>query len=310
MSYQIVGLFSFKWALTLLVCAASPLFFLGGPDWVSPDLVRKLWDFGHIIFFAVLTLLILHYVPMPRWQHWLVFSLVIFLVGGTIELIQGVTGRNQSWSDVLSNLAGAWLALFWSQKKSLGVGLGRVLALVALSPALWKLMMAASASWAMYTQFPMLNSFETRAELHQLHFSNTVVKIAQSNKYPLDGRHSLAVTLQPARYSGMRMSLPVSDWSGYRQLSMGFFNPAQMPLVLTLRISDRQHDRGQNLYDDRFNVSLTLTPGWNRFVFSLDDIAGAPAQRSMDMQAVSSLGIFASHLSQASEFYWDAVQLE
>lgn len=277
---------------------------------MSPDLMRKLWDFGHIIFFAVLTLLVLHYLPMPRWRHWFGFSVAIFCVGGSIELIQGFAGRNQSWSDLLSNLAGAWLALFWSQKSSLGVWIGRGVALAALSPALWKLVMAASASWVMYAQFPMLNSFETRAELQQLHFSHSVVQISQSNNYPIDGRHSLAVTLKPALYSGMRMSLPVSDWSGYRQLSMGFFNPAQAPLVITLRISDQQHDRGENRYDDRFNVSLTLVPGWNRFVFPLSDIAGAPAQRSMDMRAVSSLGIFASRLSDTREFYWDAVQLE
>lgn len=296
--------------LTLLAVIMAPCFFIGGPDWVSLDIVRQLWNFGHIAFFALCTVLIHQYVSLAHWSRWLFLSLVVLIIGIIIEQVQGIIGRHKSWQDVFYNLTGVWLGLFWFLKPSPGVWMGRIWALVAFMPAFLAVLMSAYGYWSLQQQMPVINSFETGMEIQQLHFNPERVQVMQMKNHATQGLFSLAVTLNPARYSGVRVAVPVSDWSPYQQLQMDFFNPEPELLIVMLRISDRQHDRGENRFDDRFNQLITLKPGWNHIAIPLSRIRTAPKARAMNLDEVSSIGLFASNLPAPREFFWDYLFLK
>ncbi|WP_039911809.1 VanZ family protein [Cellvibrio mixtus] len=300
----------FRVLLCLAVLLASPLFFVGGPDWVSPDIARELWNFGHIVFFTTLTLLIHQFISLAQWHRWLLLTGLVLVVGIAIELIQGAIGRHKSWQDVFYNLTGVWVGLFWFLKPSPWVWSGRFIALVALSPAVIKVLVAAYSYGLMHQQMPVVNNFDSSADMQQVHFNSTQVQIAQSENYAVNGKFSLAVTLNPGRYSGLRLTIPARNWVSYRQLKMSFFNPDPELLIVSLRISDLQHDRGDNLYNDRFNKLLTLKQGWNEVLIPVSEIQSAPKAREMNLAEVSSMGLFTSNLAHSRKFFWDYIYLE
>lgn len=301
---------SFRVLLALLVLLISPLFFVGGPDWVSADIIRQLWNCGHIAFFAALTLLLHQYISLAHWHRWLLLTVSVLIIGIVIEFIQGAIGRHKSWQDVLYNLAGVWLGLFWFLTPSPRVWVGRVFALIAFSPAAMNVAVAAKNYAILYQQIPIMSSFESAADMQQLHFNAQQVQITQSIKHVAEGKFSAELTLNTGRYSGVRMSVAIGDWTSYQQLKMNFFNPEQDLLIVMLRISDKQHDRGANSFDDRFNLLLTLKPGLNEVVIPLSKLETAPKTRKMNMAEISSLGIFASNLQEPRKLYWDYIYLD
>jgi hypothetical protein len=65
-----------------------------------------------------------------------------------------------------------------------------------------------------------------------------------------------------------------------------------------MRINDRAHEQHSNHYDDRFNQIYRIRPGMNHIRQSLEDIAGAPDNRTMDMDNIRRLMLFTSDLRQ------------
>ncbi len=95
-------------ALTLLLVASDPFWFLGGES-ASLSFLSSLVPIAHLLGFGVLALLALAAQwPLPRW------TVVLYLLaysGGT-ELVQVfVPGRAPEWGDWLQDLAGVALAV-------------------------------------------------------------------------------------------------------------------------------------------------------------------------------------------------------
>src|SRR5690606_33262776 len=118
--------------LLVPVLGVVPLFFVGGPDWLSPPLYRAAWSQGHIIFFALLALWLGAWVRLDSPLRWLALTLAVFVSSLVIEGIQSQVGRDANWNDVLRNLIGTWLGLFWSLRADWRVWLGRLLATALL----------------------------------------------------------------------------------------------------------------------------------------------------------------------------------
>lgn len=301
--------------LSGLLLLAVPLFFVGGPDWVSSPLYKSVWNFGHVIFFTVLLVVIQWFRPLNHWRQWLVVTLVALLLSGVIEAIQHWIGRHASWGDVFNNLAGVWLGLFWGQSArppapSALIAGGRALSLLLLGPALWVVLETAWAEGRLRQAFPLINGFENRHEWQQLITNPQGVHTELSNSYYREGRHSLLVQMRAGDYAGLRVRVCYGDWSAYQQLVFDLFNPEDRPLRLMLRLSDIYHDRGTNRYDDRFNRGLVLEPGWNSIRVDIRDIVNAPQGRTMAMDQLCNLGLFAADLPQDRVFYWDNIRLE
>ena len=298
----------------LLLLLATPLFFIGGPDWVSSQLLRDAWNFGHVLFYALLLIVVQWFLPLPRWRHWLSVSLVALSLGAVIEVVQHFVGRHASWSDIFNNLAGVWLGLFWGQHPASDaerrqVRSGRVLSLLLIAPALWLVVESMWAELALRRAFPVVNSFETRAEQQQLFFNAARVDAQFQRENVSQGSYSLRLELAPGGYSGVRLRSCYGDWSAYEFLFLDAFNPGLEPLRLVLRLSDVIHDRGTHSYHDRYNQTLVLQPGWNKLQFPIADISSSPQERAMQMGAICNLGIFAAGLAQPAVVYLDNIRL-
>lgn len=292
------------WLLVPLFVAV-PLFFVGGPDWVSPPLYRSAWSLGHIPFFALLLVWVQSHYPLPRPTHWLWVTLVVTVLSLAIELIQSQVGRDANWQDGLRNLIGAWLGLFWFNSGRPLVWCGRVIATGLL---LWQL--SAPGNELLnhihrQQQFPVLSDFERTRDLKA--WSGEVKRVTGP---VAQGDYSLALHLGTEHYSGAGLNALPGDWRAYRALRFSLYNPGDDELLLTLRINDQAHDRGEGLYDDRFNHWLQLQPGWNHYRIDLEQVRLAPEDRRMDMERIQRLGIFATRLPEARIVYLDALRLE
>lgn len=299
-----------SWLSGLLVLVVVPFFFIGGPDVFSAPVLQNIWNFGHIIFFAIVMLLIQEFKPLPYWRQWLIVTLIAVFLGCSIEFIQSFIGRSASIDDILHNLFGVWLGLFWGQKPTRQVWMLRVVSLLFVSPALWLIVDSGIANLVMRYQFPQVSSFESRYELQQLQLNKAQVKIRQDSLIYSHGKQSLHVELDTHKYAGLSILGPYGDWGKYKSITMDFYNPDVEPLALVIRISDLQHDRGDNRYNDRFNRSFVLVSGWNHLQVNVDDVRSAPKNRAMVMDEISNLTIFALQLSEPRQFYWDNVRLQ
>lgn len=299
-----------SWLSGLFILFVVPFFFVGGPDALSPTLLKTVWNFGHIIFFAVFMLLVQSFRPLLRWQEWLLVTLLAIGAGIAIEFIQRFVGRDSSWSDVLHNLFGVWLGLFWGQKPTQLVWLLRFICLLLIAPSFWLVIYSGMADIAMRKQFPLVNSFESHYELAQVHNNPQRANTYQNNLLHTHGNYGLRVVLSSKKYAGLSLIGPYGDWNGYKLLQMDFYNPDSEPLELVLKISDAHHDLGSNRFNDRFNRALILMQGWNQVQINLDDVRNAPLNRDMQMDQISGVEVFAVQLPEAREFYWDNIRLQ
>lgn len=299
-----------SWLSGLFILIVVPFFFIGGPDASSSFLLKNLWNFGHIIFFAVLLLLIQSFKPLAHWHQWILVTLVAVAIGSAIEFAQYFVGRNASASDVAHNVFGVWLGLFWGQKPTGLIWVLRLMSVLFIAPAMWLVIDSGVAHLIMRNQFPQLNSFESRYEFQQLKANNAQVKIHRTQLLHTHGRHAAQTTLAARPYSGVSLMGTYGDWNGYDALVMDLYNPDDESLELVVRISDHQHDLGENNLDDRFNRRVVLVKGWNHVSIDLGDVRTAPRGRVMHMDAIGNMTIFAAQLTRSREFYLDNIRLQ
>lgn len=299
-----------SWLSGLFILIVVPFFFVGGPDASSSLLLKNIWNFGHIIFFAVLLLLIQSFKPLVHWQQWILTTLVAIAVGSVIEFAQYFVGRNANVNDVIHNIFGVWLGLFWGQKPSRLIWPLRFVSVALVAPAMWLVIDSGLAHLSLQSQFPQLSSFESRYELQQLQANNAQVKIQQTQLLHSHGAHAAKITFGTHPYSSISLIGTYGDWSGYAALSMDLYNPDIEPLELMVKISDYSHDRGANNFDDRFNRRIVLVQGWNQLRIDLEDVRTAPRDRVMQMDAIGNVTIFAVRLLEPRDFYWDNIRLQ
>src|SRR5690606_28082725 len=219
------------------------------------------------------------YRPLVRWQQWLHVGWIVLLVGGCIELLQAYVGRDGTWSDVLHNLIGASLGLFWGQKANPRVWIGRMLSSLALAPSMALTLQLAVVQYESAQQFPQLADFETQREL-----SRWKGNMARTDEHASEGRYALKIIFGTEKYSGISFNQFLGNWKSYEHFSFDIFNSDAQPLQIVLRIHDEAHDRADSAYADRFNTRLMVQPGWNYFSIALTEVAQAPAQRQMNLQ--------------------------
>lgn len=295
------------WWLPALVLVAVPLFFIGGPDWVSPPLYRVGWSLGHILFFALLVIWLHNHWPLDGPGCWLALSLGVVALSVVIEVIQSQVGREPSWQDGLRNLIGAWLGLFWRLPGRPLVWLLRVFVSGLLLWQLYPLGQASLDVWHRWQQFPVLSDFESPRDLSS--WKGDVRRVAEP---VVQGRHSLAFSVgDPSgqqRFTGIELAPLMVDWRGYAWLTFSLYS--KRALAMTLRINDGYHDLHTNRYDDRFNGRLYLEPGWNHIRIALEEVRTAPARRTMNMADIQRLLIFSSKVSEPQTLYLDNLRLE
>jgi VanZ family protein len=289
----------------LLLLAIFPFFFIGGPSPFSAPLFRSLWDCGHIVFFAGLVVIAHTKFNIAGWRPFFVISLIAVAVGGAIEIIQAHTGREGNWQDLLNDLAATWLALFWLQKSNLWVWGGRVAAIALLIPPITTVFFSAWAQLHAERNFPILANFESSIDLHGWRGN-----VERTNALRSAGEYSLKVHLNTEKYAGAALTEFYHSWQGYSALAFDIYNPESLPIDLVIRISDLQHELGDNDWSDRFNKKLHITNGWNSIEIPVASIQQAPLTRELEMDSITSIVIFSMQLAKPQDIYVDNILLK
>jgi hypothetical protein len=116
--------------------------------------------------------------------------------------------------------------------------------------------------------------------------------------------------LDTSLYSGVALVYFPRDWRGYHFLSLEALNPSSEEIDITCRIHDLRHEEGEQRYEDRFNKAFRLRSGWNHFRVDLEEVARAPAGRTLDLGTIRAVGIFATRLSTPRTIFLDHIRLE
>lgn len=299
------------WALMLGLVVLFPLFFVGGPDWSSGPLFKSAWNLGHILFFAMLVC-----VARPhRWfsglSLWLVVTVVVTGFGGFIELAQDGLSRQSDWHDLLRDLIGAWLALAWFQPaaRSCGGRYGRMGTRgITLALAIMEMSLVLGVAYQqvqVHRLLPALYDFNSDTPSAYWSGSATI----ETSSMPT-GDPALKIGFGSERHSGAFLDNLPGDWRHYDRLLLTLDNTSAKPIALVLRINDRRHEDGDSAFEDRFNQRLLLQPGSNRFTIDLAAVRTAPANRTMDMDDIRRLGLFAALNPGPTVIYLQDLHLE
>ena len=299
------------WLISVLLLIGSILLFIGGPDYYSFRSSRHFWDLGHILYFALLTVLLSRWSVVSRMsliRQWVTILALTLLIGVSIELIQYGGARTPDTGDVLRDMTGSLLVLVFGP---LGMNLQpanrrrylKVSMIVLMLALLWPLSKSLIDEAVARYQFPLLSGFETPFELDRWQ-GGKKLSVESISKGKL-----LKLSLTTEKYSGTSLGYFDGDWTSARSLKISFYNPDKNALPLTLRIHDFQHTRGYQEYADRYNRRFLLLPGWNKVEIDLDEVEGSPSNRNMDMSRIYRLGFFTVSLPEPRIIYIDEVRL-
>lgn len=289
---------------------------MGGPDVASVRSFKYAWNLGHIIAFGLWTYLLLRFwdrlIHKSFWQQCLLMLVVTLVLGGLIEIAQYGPRRTPDLGDMIRNVIGAQLALACfspvrNQILRRSLRLFQVVLLGAVVVQLVPVALALTDEYMAARQFPVLADFETPGETSRW---GGDAEFARDRQFVRNGRYSLKIELNTTTYSGVSLNYFPSNWNDFRYLRFDLFNPGDRALNVTCRIHDALHADNELRYNDRFNRSYRLEPGWNAIRIPLADVAAAPRTRTMNLQAIRDFSIFAIRLSQPQTLYLDYVRLE
>lgn len=311
----------------LSLLALAPLLFttISGQ---STLLEKRLWDFGHVPFFMLLSYAFLPYVKhnIQRSKRPLLVvvqvSFFIIIMAAGVELVQLAVGRTASFSDLRKDILGI-IITFQAYLLLTGV-LDKKWKLSWLFTVLWCLFELYPVSesvldrWRVVESIPNLATFETKTEL--LRWNKGVYERIASKALALPNiiaqhpeeikNHVLKIALNTNHYTGIVADGLFRDWSGYKALQFDIYNPNDFLLHLNVKVEDEAAMvRGSMTHGNRYNGIYKLTSGFNRIQVSLQEIANGPSERKMDLSAIHRLSLFFSHLSESSFIYLDDVTL-
>ena len=301
--------------LRLIIIIGSVLLFAGGPSYYSPRSFKNIWDLGHILFFSILSYLIL--LSWPKNEKMTVFRqafsvlFIVLFLGTLVEFAQAGSRRSPDILDVVRNVIGCLVTLsfFMPSKKTFPRFFLRPLqtiTIVLVIAALFPAVKSITDEIVALRQFPVLSDFETPFEIDRWRGDS---KFTIDHTFAFHGTSSLKVALNTSLYSGVSLKYFPRNWLYYKYLLLSIFNPDDEPIKVTCRINDMRHTLGIQHYDDRFNQSYSLVKGWNLITVPLEQVVNAPKNRKMELDKVQALGIFATGLSQPKVLYIDYVHL-
>jgi len=288
----------------LLIIAIFPFFFTPNSSPESSRLFGSVLDLGHILFFCLLVLYVNRHINLRRPLAAISLTIIVFIVGGLMELIQLKIGRDGNWLDIYYDLTGTWIGLVWCQPVTRPIRYARIAIFALTLPALLKILLLALLEFQSAQNFPVIADFESRLELYQ--YRGT---LERSDLVHTQGNFSLQLKLHATEYSGINIARSYPDWSPYNYLRIDIYIPETEPLGIVIRVNDIAHDLGGWKDDDRYNYRTRLYPGWNNLTLPIDDIRKGPTSRLMDLQEISSIGIFTVRLPDVRVIYIDNIRL-
>jgi len=298
----------------VLLVAILPFFFWWGPGNESARIFQQLWNLGHSFFFCLLTLYIFFHesfcrmAPLGRAISCLVLTM---LLGGTIELVQYfIPERVSSISDILLDVAGSMIALFFITIKAAKSNFIRVTGILCSSAILalpfFSLIGSIRDEIVAWREFPSLADFEHEYDLHRWELGD--VQVARVSSPVRTGRFALKIDFSTKKYSWIAFTRFPRDWSGYAAICFSMYNPGE-PIKLHFRVHDTLHREPQE-YTDRYNKQFFLDQGWNDIRVDMYDILNAPQGRLMDLNNIQGIVFFVMEQKVGRTLYLDSLRLE
>lgn len=273
---------------------------------------NALMDLGHIALFGVLAVAAATLVERAGWRRstaQLAGWTLVTGFGGLMELAQAAVGRHPSWQDLWADALGAGAFLWassligWPAGTARRVGWFGVAVLIAAAAALPLAVLADSA--LQRRQWPIQADFEQPLEITRWEFINC--RAARSTTRARHGRGALRLEFSTAKYSAASYIWPLADWSAYRELVLEIWLEPGEPIPLYVKVEDLDHN---GRFDDRYERPHQLEPGWNRVSIALEDLAGSPRNRRLDLAGIMRWQIYTAALADPRVVYLDVVRLE
>mgnify|MGYP001344817107 CR=1 FL=1 len=127
-----------------------------------------------------------------------------------------------------------------------------------------------------------------------------------SSKHSRRGARSLMVETTPGTWSGVGVHCGRTSWSGYHALVTELFSAAAEPFTLGVRIDDARSNPG---YEERFNGSVVIYPGWNTISIPTAEIAAGPKNGRLDMETIRRMVLFVGPEEPSRLFFVDDISL-
>ena len=300
--------------LIIIMALMTILFFIGGPDYHSPRSFKSFWNLGHILYFAVLPLLLFSFPPGKRYR--LIFQLSIIVgitltLGTLVEFFQYGFNRTPDMGDIFRNMLGACIAIGFLLpiRKSVPktpMLIFRTTLIILVASQFYPIVIDLIDEHQARRDFPILSDFQTP---YQIHRWTGDAAITIENHIGRQGNRAMRVALTTQIYSGAALKYFPVDWRQYQWFQFRIYKPSADAITITCRIHDKNHTQGVQRYQDRFNTTRSLSQGWNTITISLEEVRRAPDNRQMDLSQIYGIGIFASRLPYPKNIYIDDVRL-
>jgi len=288
---------------------------------------RALQNFGHYPLFGVLALIILKIIEQfnrpadrPSYIHYLFALFISSSLGLLSEVLQIPTERNADLMDLMRDIFGATTFLFiffvWSERKEkehlFPPRITIILTAFFLITFLYFITPVAEAAYVSMQRmrtFPTLSTFEKWWQRRYIYPEKASYTYHQppENWIENSSTKSLKVNFSPQPNAGIGIYDWYHDWTGYDSLTFDIFSPSQQNKKLVLRINDRKHN-GE--YLDRYNTGLPIEPGHNHITISLQEIKTSPHSRTMKMDKIYFIVLFAPAPKERFTLFFDNFALK
>ena len=294
--------------LAALVVAAHFL-----PGFSTSDLLAELRNGVHIVGFALIAGFLYTEIRTSIPVRVCLVLLIIALLGVVSEFVQSGFGSVDLY-DVSRDLAGASIflvaMLLWSWSARVRRGaliircLSAVVALAVFAPLVyWSMIFAGYAR-----QFPVILDFDGRAD--QMIFKPIDAGVTFVDA-PVAGDgftgQALQVELLHDGWSGIRLGLPIIDWSDYRFLTFRISMRGDTPRDVEVRLHDGVHPGFSTLHligSDRIGAIPEAVR------FALRDLAVIPGRPDVDPSRVYEIYIIGTDNPPGTTMYLDDIRLE
>lgn len=306
-----MSLKKYRISLIVIISLLTSLFFISGPNEHSYRSLKAVWNLGHIIYYALLALLISPFLLKRNLKQSitiLILLAITLVLGIFIEVLQNGLNRTPDIGDIYRNMLGATVAILFFLPNidfilKTGLITLRGIAIFLVMLQFVPVGLALIDEQQARVDFPVLSDLQTPLQISRWS-GNTINEVVNTTDRP--GNSALSVTLSTSKYSGVGLKYFRKQWEPYSWFQFSVYNPSIETLKLTCRIHDKTHN---NQYLDRFNRSFLIIHGWNFIKINLKDIREAPENREMDLNKIQFVGIFATRLPQPRNILIDDLKL-
>ena len=293
-------------------------YFVRVPELFSERLVEALWPLGHFFSFFLLAWYLLthnNYIKDDsRTRQFFILLSITVLVGGGIEILQPFFSRSAQLNDLFYDLFGTlsgyiFFANFQIERNKL-ITL-RFLYFLLFVYFKLPILMLLKDEYQIYADFPIIIQFKTETELTRCKSDLPLSLVNDDELLKIKRRHSglMKITFADHKASRAVLRFFASDWQGYQQLKLSFYNPNSFALKVRLIITDAMYNKTMSDHNDRYGQWLEVPPGWYEHSVSLQKIQNSLLNRKMDLSSLAGIDFYMYDLEETTELYLDKIEL-